>query len=153
VRRFNVKSAIVDCRPNKDSAEQFAKACRAIGCRVYLCEYTESILQDAVFNDDTGIVKVYRTGIFDATHRLFTEQHIRLPRRCATIDEYAAQCCNCVKSKEKNKKTGQIVFRYKKTGQGNDHYRNATNYFKLAADKTTTIKKKGFTRQLVCINE
>ncbi|MDD5458387.1 MAG: phage terminase large subunit family protein [Phycisphaerae bacterium] len=140
VRRFGVKSAVVDCRPNKDSAEQFAKACRAIGCRVYLCEYTESILQDAVFNEDTGIVKVYRTGIFDATHRLFVENHILLPRICAVIKEYALQCCNCVKSKEKNKKTGQIVFRYKKTGRENDHYRNATNYFLLAAKRIARVK-------------
>ena len=140
VRKFNVKSAVVDCRPNKDSAVQFAKACHAIGCRVYLCEYTDSILQDAVFNDDTGIVKVYRTGIFDASHRAILEQHIRLPRRCAAIDMFAEQCCSCVKSKEKNKKTGQIVFRYKKTGKGNDHLRNALNYLLVASSKVKCIK-------------
>lgn len=153
VVRFHVKSAVADIRPNKDSAVEFAKACSGVGCRVFLCEYTESILQDAVFNHDTGIVKVFRTGIFDKSHRIFVEQHILLPRRCAAIDNYAQQCCNCVKSKEINKKTKQVVYRYKKTGGGNDHYRNATNYFVLAANKGPRIEKKGFVRQTACINE
>jgi hypothetical protein len=142
VRRFNVKSCVVDIRPNKDSAVEFAKMCAKIGCRVWLCEYTDSILQDAVFNDDRGVVKCYRTGIFDASHRTFTENQIVLPRRSPVIDEYALQCCNCVKSKEENKRTRQIVYRYKKTGGGNDHYRNSTNYFLLACKKVGRGKSR-----------
>lgn len=153
VVRFGVKSCVVDIRPNKDSALEFAKACARVGCRVWLCEYTESILQDAVFNDDTRIVKCYRTGIFDESHRIFVENHIVLPRRSAMIDNYALQCCNCVKSKEVNKRTKQVVYRYKKTGGGNDHLRSATNYFILACKKVGAVKKGGFNRQTVCINE
>lgn len=153
VRLFNVKTCVVDIRPNKDSALEFQKACTKFGCRVFLCEYTDSILVDAAYNDDIGLVKTYRTGIFDKTHRLFVNNDILLPRRCGAIDEYALQCCNCVKSKEINKKTRQIIYRYKKTGGGNDHYRNSTNYFVLAANKTSTIKAKGFKRQFQTINE
>lgn len=144
VRRFGVKSCVVDIRPNKDSAREFQRNCLHAGCRVYLCEYTESILQDAVYNDDTGIVKVYRTGIFDESHRVFTENLVVLPRRSAIIDDYALQCCNCVKAKDENKRTKQIVFRYKKTGGGNDHFRNATNYFLVAAKKVGRTKPRRF---------
>ncbi len=153
VRLFNVKTCVVDIRPNKDSALEFQKACLKYGCKVFLCEYTDSILVDATYNDDTGLVKCYRTGIFDKTHRLFVNTEILLPRRCGVVDEYALQCCNCVKSKEVNKKTKQIVYRYKKTGGGNDHYRNSTNYFVLAANRTPTLKSKGFKRQTQTITE
>jgi len=152
VVKFSVKKCVVDIRPNKDSAMVFAKECSNVGCTVYLCEYTDSMLSDAVFNDEAGVVKCYRTGIFDATHRIFVNNLITIPRRCKTVDEYAVQCCNCVKSKEVHKKTHQVVYRYKKTGRRNDHLRNATNYFKLAADKSATIHKKGFKRQTKCLN-
>jgi len=153
VVKFNVKRCVVDIRPNKDSAVEFAKQCSKVGCTVHLCEYTDSILQDAVFHNDRGIVKCYRTGIFDATHRLFANNHIIIPHRCATVDNFATQCCNCVKSKELNKRTRQTVFRYKKTGGGNDHLRNALNYFKLAADRTPRLRKAGFKLQRKCISE
>jgi len=145
VRRFNVKSCVVDIRPNKDSAVEFAKQCSRVGCQVWLCEYTDSILQDATFNDTTGIVKCYRTGIFDESHRIFTTNSVVLPRQCRDIDEYAVQCCNCVKSKEVNKKTHQVVYRFRKTGRGNDHLRNATNYFLLAAKKVARLLASGYT--------
>ena len=141
VLRFHVKSCVVDIRPNKDSAVRFAKMCSQKGCRVFLCEYKESILQDAVFSDETGIVKCYRTGIFDESHRVFVNNHIILPRRCAEIDNYAIQCCNCVKHKDIDKRSKQVVYRYKKTGGGNDHLRNATNYFLLACKKTGLLKR------------
>jgi len=129
-RRFNVRSSVVDLRPNADSARDFQRGEKH---RVFLNEYTESPLNDAFFNENTGIVKSYRTGIFDASHKLLFNGDIRLPRRCTAIEEFAQQCCNCVKSKEVDKKRNKIIYRYKKTGNGNDHYRNALNYFILAA--------------------
>jgi len=147
VVKFHVKSCVVDIRPNKDSAVEFARACSKVGCRVYLCEYTDSILQDAVFHDDRGVVKCYRTGIFDASHRIFANNHVVLPRRSKMVDNFAEQVCNCVKSKEINKRTRQTIYRYRKTGRGNDHLRNATNYFLLAARKIGRLKKFGAAEQ------
>jgi hypothetical protein len=139
-RRYNVKSAVVDIRPYEDEARQFQKS---EGYKVFLCEYTESPLQEANFNDNTGVVKAYRTGIFDATHRIITNGQVRLPRRCKAVEDFAAGCCKCVKSKEVNKKTGQVVFHYRKTGDQQDDYRNALNYFVLAASghRIGTVKR------------
>jgi len=128
-QKYNVRAAVVDLRPNADAARTFQQSERY---KTYLCQYTDSPLSDASFNDNTGIVKAYRTGIFDTTHRLISNGQIRLPRQCAAIDDFAQQCCNCVKSKEEDKVRNRIVYRYKKTGNGNDHYRNALNYFILA---------------------
>ncbi len=142
IRKFNVKSGVVDIRPNKDSAVQFQKACALIGCKIFLCEYTDSPLQDANFNDNTGVVKVYRTGIFDATHRIIANQQIVLPRQSPTVEEFARQCCNCVKSKDERRKDA-VIYRYVKTGDQHDHYRNALNYFAVAASgfRIATVSK------------
>ena len=128
-RKFNVRSAVVDLRPNADSARDFQKAERY---KVLLNEYTESPLQDGYVNENTGIIKTYRTGIFDRSHKIIANGKLRLPRR-ECMGDFAEQVCNCVKSKEIDKKRNQVVYRYKKTGRGNDHYRNAFNYFLLAA--------------------
>lgn len=128
-QRFNVKSEVADLRPNADSARAHQKNEKH---KVFLCEYTPSNLNDYVFNENTGIVKAYRTGVFDATHRLFTNGNIVLPRQTKEIENFAQQCCNCVKGKDTSTK-GVVNYIYKKTGNGNDHYRNALNYFIMAA--------------------
>ncbi len=128
--RYKVKSRIVDLRPNADSAREYAKAAPGT---TFLCEYTESPLIDAHYIEETGIVKIYRTGAFDKTHKLVQSLRLVLPAQCADIDEFAQQLCNCVKSKEVDKKTNRIVYRYKLTGNKQNHYRNALNYFLYAA--------------------
>lgn len=150
-KRYNVKSGVVDIRPYEDEARQFQKS---EPYKVYLCEYTESPLQEANFNDNTGVVKTYRTGIFDASHRVIVNGQIRLPRRCKAVEDFAVGCCKCVKSKETNKRTGQIVYRYRKTGDRQDDYRNSLNYFLLAASGWR-IGRVGSAknRQTVAIND
>ncbi|MCK9492711.1 MAG: phage terminase large subunit family protein [Sulfurimonas sp.] len=144
IQRYRVKSCVTDLRPNADSAREFQRAAIRYGCRVWLCEYTESPLQDCNFIDNSGIVKVYRTGIFDTTHRVIMNSQIVLPRRNKLIDDFAQQCCNCVKSKEIDKRKRTVVFRYKKTGNGNDHFRNALNYFVVAASKVGRSRDRRF---------
>ena len=82
-RRYNVRSAVVDLRPNRDSATVFQKGERY---KVFLCQYTESPLSDFHFDENTGVVKAYRTGIFDATHRIITNGQIVLPRQSSAIE-------------------------------------------------------------------
>ncbi len=135
-RRFNVKSAVIDIRPYEDEVRQFQ---RAEKYRIFLCEYTESPLQEGDFNSNTGIVKAYRTGMFDRSHRIITNEQIRLPRQSAAIDEFAQQCCNCVKSKVEDKQRSRIIYRYRPTGSGQEHYRNALNYFLLAAEQSRVV--------------
>lgn len=133
-RRYGVKSEVVDIRPYEDEARQHQKIEKSYGNKVWLCQYVDSPLEEADFNENNGVVKTYRTGIFDKTHRMLTKGDIRLPRQCPAVEEFAQQCCNCAKHKEEKQGSGTI-YRYQKTGdqkQG-EHYRHALNYFILAA--------------------
>ncbi len=129
-KRYNVKSDVIDIRPYEDEARSYQ---RTSGHKTFLCEYSDTQVVDSVFNDNTGVVKAHRTGIFDQTHRLLSKGDIILPRQCPEVDEFARQCCNCAKFEEKDKRKGTIVFRYRPTGDRQEHFRNALNYFILAA--------------------
>ena len=85
-------------------------------------------MTDFSFNNNTGVVKVHRTGIFDQTHRLFSMEKIILPRQCPETEEFARQCCNCARFEEKDKRRNIIVNRYRPTGDRQEHFRNALNY-------------------------
>jgi hypothetical protein len=152
--KYGVKSGVVDIRPYEDEARAFQKKCRAHGIRVFLCQYVESPVREYEFNEDTGIVKTYRTGIFDNSHRLMSNGNIRLPRQCPEIQEFAEQYCNCEKYADTDR-NGAAVMRYRPCGDArqSEHYRNATNYFLLASAKVQTTKKKGFVRQIQGVNE
>jgi hypothetical protein len=76
---------------------------------------------------------------------LFAKGQIVLPRQNAAIEEFARQCCNVARYKEKDKRTGQEVYRYRTTGGDKaDHFRNALNYAYLAASgsRIATVKSK-----------
>lgn len=139
--RFNVKSAVIDIRPYEDSAREFQKNAKF---RTYLCEYKENAVSDYVYRDRSNgspdVVSANRTQIFDATHRLtVTPGGLSIPRYDDEIEEFAKQMCGAFKVNETNKKTGTSVYRYKGKYE---HYRNALNYFLLAA-KPTRFPKTG----------
>ena len=151
-QRFNIKSSVIDIRPYEDEARQFQKAEQY---KIYLCEYSETSTIGVNFNKASGVVKVNRTEVFDATHRIVADKQIRIPRRCAEIDEFARQLCNAAKVLETSKRTGTSIYRYRKVGSGGDHYRNALNYFYLAADGCRVSHTHGGRRkkQAVAMNE
>ena len=152
--KYGVKQGVVDIRPYEDEARAFQKKCMSKGITIFLCQYVDSPVQEQAFNDNTGVVKTYRTGIFDRSHRVLSNGLIILSRQDSAMKEFAQQCCNCEKYPTQDR-LGATVMRYRVCGnirQG-DHYRNTLNYFLLAAGRTPTVKKKGFTRQTVCINE
>ncbi len=133
-RMYNVKSDVVDIRPYEDEARAYqAKHGNMTNPETFLCEYSDTQITDFAFNNNTGVVKVHRTGIFDQTHRLLSMGKIILPRQCPEIEEFARQCCNCAKFEEKDKRKNTIVYRYRPTGDRQEHFRNALNYFILAA--------------------
>jgi hypothetical protein len=136
--RFHVKSAVVDIRPYEDSARKFQKS---EPYRIFLCEYSENTTLGVTYNDHTGIVKANRTEIFDTTHRLISSMNIRIPRECPEVKEFAQQCCATAKILETNKKTGTSIYRYRKSGD--EHYRNALNYFILAASGARLARSGG----------
>jgi hypothetical protein len=140
-QRFSVKSAVIDLRPYEDEVRLFQKSEKF---RIFLAEYLDSQAQEAAWNNNTGTVKIHRTGIFDATHRLLSRGQVRLPRQCPEIEQFAIQCCNCARFEEKNKRTKQIVYRYRPTGDRKvgDHYRSALNYFLLAAGSCSIARSE-----------
>ncbi len=134
-RMYNVKSSVIDIRPYEDEARSYQRK-HGGGCtnpEVFLCEYSDTQIIESAFNINTGVVKAHRTGIFDQTHRLLSQGHVVLPRQCPEIDEFVRQCCNCAKFEEKDKLRGTITYRYRPTGDRQEHFRNALNYFVLAA--------------------
>lgn len=150
-RKFNVKSAVIDIRPYEDSARAFQAA---EPYRLFLCQYSENPMQDAVWNNKTNTVMVYRTGIFDKTHRLIDEAKFTIPRKGKEIIEFVTQVCGTAKVAEIHKRTGDAIYRYRPVGSAGDHYRNALNYFTLAA-ATGAIARVGGSarRQKVAVNE
>ena len=129
IRKYNVRSAVIDMRPYEDEARAFQKAHQSQ--RVLLCEYSENALYDKQINEKTGVIRAHRTGAFDTTHRLVFEKRFIFPRRSPEIDEFAKQLCATAKRLETNKRTNTPIYRYIPLGA--EHYRNALNYFYLAA--------------------
>lgn len=127
--RFNVRSAVIDADPFRDSARQFQ---RREKYRVWLCTYNETTVTAVQYNPKTKLVKVNRTEIFDQTGRMIRERQVVLPRKHSpSMEEFAKQVTDPVCIEEENKRGGGIIRRYR--GR-KDHYRNALNYFRLAAD-------------------
>jgi hypothetical protein len=135
-QKYNVRNGVIDIRPYEDEAHKFQKAEHY---RIFLCQYVETVKQEPEFSDVTGIVKAYRTGIMDATHKLFSERRTTLPRMCDEMKIFTEQVCNPAKVLETNKRTGIAVYRYI-SDDGYDHYRHAMNYFLLATQGTRIVR-------------
>lgn len=134
-RRFNVKSAVIDMRPFRDTAMKFQAE---EPYQVFLCEYSDNPAYLRTWDIKRGIVKDYRTALFDETHRMVvTPGMLTIPRYCSKIKEFAKQLCNTYKVLETNKRTGAKQYRYK--GK-KEHYRNALNYFLLAASRNRVAR-------------
>lgn len=137
-KRFNVKSAVIDIRPYQDYVKLFQ---RQEPYQVFLCEYSTNPAYTRTWDMKRNIVKDYRTALFDETHRMvITPGMLTIPRFCPEIKEFAKQMCDAYKLLIKNKRTGQEEYRYE--GE-DDHYRNALNYFLLAASRSRTAKADG----------
>ncbi len=149
-RQYNVKSTVIDIRPYEDEARtyQSTHGGSSVNPATYLCEYSDTQRTDAIFNNNTGVVTVHRTGIFDRTHSLLFNGEVGLPRQCPEIEEFARQCCNCARFEEKDKRKNIMVHRYRPTGDKQEHFRNALNYFVLAASGHRLARVRSITRSV-----
>lgn len=131
-RRFNVKSCVIDAHPEIHKAREFQKN-HTFG--IYLCYYTEHLKTFDQWSVD-NIVRVNRTEIFDATHRITTSPGaLLIPRMCQEVKEFAHEMTMAAKVLEDDLRSGGKIYRYRKIGDKEDHYRNALNYFYLACKK------------------
>ena len=101
---------------------------------VFLCDYQDSPTTGTRWDEQTKVVKVNRTEICDEVHYLATSPGLlMLPRRNEEIEVFAKEMTNLVKVLQEDPETGSREYRYRKVGE--DHYRHATNYFFLAAQR------------------
>ena len=156
-KKYNVKSTVIDIGPYFDEARSYQRSHgpSATNPATYLCQYSDTQLSDAEFNNTTGVVKVNRTEMFDQTHRLLSNGKMVLPRQCPEIEEFARQCCNCARFEEDDKRTHTKVVRYRPTGDRQEHFRNALNYFVLAASghRVSIVNPYKKTNQLEVITD
>ncbi len=132
-QRYGVKSCVIDAAPESHKAKEFQKS---EPYSVYLCFYGDHLKTFDQWNDVDKIVKVNRTEIFDTTHQMTVSPgRLMIPRSCEEVKEFAHQMCMAAKSLEEDKRTGVKIYRYRKVGDKEDHYRNALNYFYLACKK------------------
>lgn len=137
-RKFNIKSAVIDIRPYQDTVKKFQID---EPYQIFLCEYSNNPAYTRTWDIKRGIVKDYRTALFDETHRMaITPGMLTIPRRSPEIEEFAKQMCNAYKLLETHKKTGAKEYRYK---GDKEHYRNALNYFLLAALRSRPARADG----------
>lgn len=137
--RYNVTNCVIDAMPETHKVREFQKH---EPYEVFLCEYLEKLSTGPVWNLDAGIVKAHRTEVCDQTHTLITTPGMcLLPRRSEEIEEYAKEMCSIAKVLEEDLETGGRVYRYRKLGE--DHYRHATNYFFLAAQRVGIVSDSG----------
>lgn len=148
IRRFNVNQIVIDALPNQDSARELQTSYKG---RLFMCFYSTTQQSDVVWNLKDGIVKANRTEIFDETHRLVTGGMFELPEKSSEIEEFARQVCNTAKVLDEDEITGSQKYVYRKLGD--EHYRNALNYFKLACRRIGSVKSRFKSRQTVAINK
>ena len=130
-KKYNVKSAVVDIRPYEES---FAKFQKAEPYRVFGAEYKDKQREFLRTDEKAGVYSLLRNQIFDKTHQWVKNRDIEIPRRCAEVEEFAKQVCNCAKVLEETDQ-GDRVYRYVKLGD--DHYRSAMNYLYMALGDLT----------------
>ena len=133
-KRFNVKATVGDAMPESHKIREWAKKEAEYGNTVYPCYCTSHLKTFDNWGTD-NIVKVNHTDIFDETHQMVVSPgRMLIPRRCNEVDIFVHQMCNRAKFLETDTK-GNASYRYKKTGDKQDHYRSALNFFYLACKK------------------
>jgi hypothetical protein len=138
-KKYNVKSAVIDRRPYEESFEKFKERAENLkqgvdgsGVTVYGAEYKDKQKNFVKTDEHIGTYSLSRTIMFDKTHNWVKSGLLEIPSRSREVEEYARQMCNCAKVLEEDEQTGDRIYRYQRTGDGEDHYRSATNYLYMA---------------------
>lgn len=141
VQRFNVKATVADAMPESHKIREWATSEAEYGNTVYPC-YTQHHLKTFDNWGLDNIVKVNHTDIFDETHQMVVNPgRMLIPRMCEEVKIFAHQMCNRAKYLETDSK-GNNSYSYKKTGDKQDHYRCALNFFYLACKKVGVPESK-----------
>ena len=131
VGRAELYTRLEDSLPLQD-AEGFWKLVQRRSCH----EPTAYILKDCQFYGIDFYIDS-RAFIPRPESELLVEQ----------ILEFARQLCSPFKVEELNKKTKQMVYRYRKTNYA-DHFRHCLNYLVLAGNKATIVHNSRARRRI-----
>jgi len=141
--KFNVQNCVVDMDPESTSCRRFQKEA---GFRVWLNRYNWSNPVDEIsWNQDDKTVKTYRNYIFDRSHNVIVEKKVKLPMRNRKIEEFAKQYIAPYKKKRESK---HGIEYYYHSRSDNDHFRNAMNYFLVAATHSRVTRPEGTRRKV-----
>ncbi|OPY12288.1 MAG: Phage terminase large subunit (GpA) [Syntrophaceae bacterium PtaB.Bin038] len=136
--RFRVDCAVIDREPEIHKAREFRQAERF---QVFLADYQEHQRGDARWDLDQGLVVMNRTELLDRVHTAVTTPgQLEIPRLTSEIEQYATEMSNLVKVLVE-KPNGSRLYEYKQVGP--DHYRHATAYFLLAAERIPVAAPAG----------
>lgn len=131
IKRYNVRSTVIDAQPEYHKVREF----QAAHGNIHLCYYSEHQKTFDSWDQQSKIVKVNRTEVFDATCEMIRSGKTTLPRMCEEMKRFAYQMTRSVRVLETDDRTGAKIYRYRVRGDKEDHYRNAMNYFYLACKK------------------
>ena len=130
--KMNVHYAVIDSGPYDHGVREFQ---RTEPYTIYLCQYSEQMPGNPVWNRKEGIVKVNRNEWCDVVHDTFDTNMIRIPRQSSLIYEYAKQLSRTAKTEIVDPDTGRKKIKWIKLGA--DHYFHGTLYMILAASRQT----------------
>ncbi len=134
-RKFNVKCMVIDYKPEIRKVRELQESERF---PVYACDYVERKTGSASWDENDMFVKVNRTEICDATHEaVINPGRLELPKKNDEMREYVKEMCNMAKTLITDPITGGKEYRYRTLGA--DHYRHATNYAYLAAERVGVL--------------
>jgi len=134
MEQFHVRHAVIDQQPERRKATEFAQ--RWWG-RVNLCNYGRGISGKAIhLNEDELQVTVDRTSWLDLSLGRFRTKSISLPRDLP--NEYKDHVKAPVRIYEKDA-DGNLVGRYVKGENANDHHAHARNYSEIALPLAVSI--------------
>ncbi|MBU2052463.1 phage terminase large subunit family protein [Patescibacteria group bacterium] len=138
-QKYRVQSAVFDLKPEIHKVREF---CATAQYSCFGCDYSEEQRGVAAWNESNNVVTVNRTEICDASHKLVTTPgRLELPRKDEEVEEFAKEMIATAKVLEEDKKTGSMVYRYRKLGD--DHYRHALNYLLLASVRIQAVARIG----------
>lgn len=136
--KFNIKAGVGDAQPEVHMMRDFQKK---ENFTVYMCYYTPHLKTFDAWDQNTNIVKVNRTEVFDLSHDVMVSPgKMLIPRICEEVRVFAHQMTCVAKSLEPAGQSGTMQYIYRKIGDKQDHYRNAVNYLMLAFKKIGAIE-------------
>jgi hypothetical protein len=134
MKRFKIMRCVVDAQPNTKLAREFSE--RFPG-RVFLCYYSDSFKGNYRWDEEKMVVHANRTESLDASHMEISQVNVLLPRRSEVVDEFADHMHNVAKKLIVDEETGSQKYQYFRLGE--DHWRHAYNYEKMARDESPEL--------------